>query len=115
MKKSINAWLALAALALSPVSALAGPIALDISQPDGPLFDPRSFTIGWEFSVTEEISVDALGVWDQDADGLNFAQTVSIWTSVGVLLGSVSVDNTVTAVASIFPAARTCRASTGSA
>lgn len=103
MNNSRNIYLALAALLLSPLAANAGPIALDIEFDDVPLSDNRSFTIGWEFSVTQEITVDALGAWDQDADGLNLSQNVSIWTSAGALLGSVVVDNTATGVAPIFP------------
>jgi len=89
-------------LLLSPLAANDGPIALDIEFDDVPLFDFRTFTIGWEFSITAEIIVDALGTWDQDANGLNRAQTVSIWTSAGALLGSASVDNTATGVAPGF-------------
>jgi len=102
MNKTRHAYLALVALLLSPLAANAGPIALDIEFEGQELFDGRNLTIGWEFSITEELTVDALGAWDQNADGLNSAQIVSIWTAAGALVGSVSVDNTATGVAPGF-------------
>ncbi len=103
MPRTRSSYLALMAVLLSPMAANAGPIALDIEF-DGTASIPvgDDFTLGWSFSVTEAFTLDALGTWDQDADGLNEAQTVSIWTSAGAFLTSVSVDNTATAVAPGF-------------
>lgn len=103
MKHTKKPCLALLAVLLLPFAAQAGPIALDIEFDDPPLFDSRTFTFGWAFSVSEEITVDALGAWDQDADGLATAQTVTIWTAAGLFLAAVSVDNTATGVAPGFP------------
>lgn len=105
MKKINSAYLTLIAVLLSPMAAHAGLIGLDIeSEGTASIPVPDDFTIGWSFSVTEAFTLDALGTWDQHADGLNEAQTVSIWTSAGLLLSSVSVDNTATTVAPSFVA-----------
>jgi len=99
MPRTKSMYLALIVALLSPMAAIAGPIALDIEFEGTPsVFVNANFTLGWSFSVTSALTVDALGVWDQDADGLNFGQTVSLWTSAGGFLGSVLVDNTATAV-----------------
>ena len=103
MTRTKSTYLALIAVLLSPMAANAGPIALDIEfEGTASIAVVDSFTIGWSFSVTEAFTLDALGTWDQGADGLNQAQTVSIWTSLGAFLISVSVDNTATAVAPGF-------------
>jgi hypothetical protein len=79
----------------------ADPLALDITADGSSGLDSRDFTLGWAFSVSDALTVDALGAWDQDADGLNVSQNVSLWTSTGVLLASVVVDNTATGMSSI--------------
>ena len=91
-----------ALIAIVPLVANAVPLALDIEFADSVVFDARNFTLGWAFSVNEALTLDALGAWDRDADGLNKFETVSLWTSAGALLSSVVVDNTATAVAPAF-------------
>jgi hypothetical protein len=95
--------LALTLALLSPLVANAGPIALDIVQ-DGTTSVPVAddVTIGWAFSINAALTLDALATWDQDADGLNESQTVSLWTEAGILLSSVLVDNTATPIAPGF-------------
>ncbi len=73
---------ALASLALS-VPALATTTAIDL--PDASALDlatPQDAVWGWEFSPTVAMSVTALGIYDQDGDGLNDIHTIAIW-SVG--------------------------------
>jgi len=104
MTKTKSTYLALLAVLLSPMAAHAGPIALDIRFEGAIELASDDRTWGWEFSVTTAFAVDSLGAWDQDADGLNVAQNVSIWTSAGVLLSSMLVDNTATGVTPGFQA-----------
>ena len=58
---------------------------------------PGSDTIGWEFQVTEPISVTQLGFVDQGADGLAAAHPVGLFQPTGPitgnLLASVTIDN----------------------
>jgi len=51
-------------------------------------------TAGWEFSLTQPVSVTHLGVWDYYRNGLGQAHSVSIWTASG---GSPLVTGTVPA------------------
>src|SRR5262245_9723104 len=50
------------------------------------------YTQGWRFHVNEPITVSALGVWDQNADGLLESHQVGIWTLGGTLLTSTTVQ-----------------------
>jgi hypothetical protein len=57
-------------------------------------------TSGWAFSVTSGITVTALGVWDDEADGLGASSIASLWNGAGTLLGSVNVTDASALVAS---------------
>ncbi len=48
-------------------------------------------SVGWSFNVTNAITLNALGWYDQGQDGLSVAHTVGIWNSGGTLLASVVV------------------------
>ncbi|WP_191965300.1 PEP-CTERM sorting domain-containing protein [Marinobacter halotolerans] len=80
-------------------------IGLDI-EANGSLLNPASqatqsdYTLGWEFSLGEDVVLTALGLWDQGADGLNMPQTVSLWRVNGDLLASAQVYDSAIAVAS---------------
>ncbi len=65
-----------------------------------PAFDPQpilglvscqGFTCGFAFSPRQDISVVALGHWDQGADGLSTHGPVRLWDGNGQLLAAVSV------------------------
>ena len=43
-------------------------------------------TVGWKFTVTGAISVNGLGVFDSDLNGLASSHEVGIWNSTGALL-----------------------------
>lgn len=61
---------------------------------------PGVDTFGWAFSVNSAITVDGLGIWDTNADGIGSAQSVGLWTNSGTLLASAVVQNSSTQVAS---------------
>lgn len=47
---------------------------------------------GYRFTLgTNSLLVNALGLWDSDLDGLNFAHDVGLWDAEGVFLGSVTI------------------------
>lgn len=50
-----------------------------------------TFTYGWEFNVLSEITIDNLGVYDNQQDGLAESHEVGIWNSAGTLLVSTTV------------------------
>jgi len=47
-------------------------------------------THGWEFTVTEDIAVAGLGIFDLDDDGLYFSHEIGIWET-GELLFSTTI------------------------
>jgi hypothetical protein len=63
-----------------------------------------SSVVGWEFSVSSAITIDALGFWDEAGDGLNTAHDVGLWNGDGTtLLTSTTVNNSSTPAASTSP------------
>jgi hypothetical protein len=51
----------------------------------------QSWTCGFLFTPRENISVQALGQWDENSDGLGANAPVGVWSSDGTLLASVVV------------------------
>ncbi len=49
------------------------------------------FTLGWQFTVSQSITVTALGAFDDSQDGLNESHDVGIWDSLGNSMGSTTV------------------------
>lgn len=100
--RTVGAGVAILFCCLAP-QASAGVIALDLTA-TGTLFscaNPGSgCTAGWTFYVNSPILVDALGFWDQDANGLANSHPVGLWTSSGSLLASATVTSASTPVAS---------------
>jgi len=53
----------------------------------------QSATIGWSFTVgAQDVELDALGFYDDGADGNVDAHAVGIWTSAGALLAQATVS-----------------------
>lgn len=48
---------------------------------------------GYTFEVNQPIQVEALGIWDMDANGLADPHEVGLWDSNGALLAAATVDN----------------------
>lgn len=63
-------------------------------------------TLGWEFTLSSTRTVTSLGVFDIGANGLASPHLVGIWTSGGTLLGTVTVNNASTPIASTSTAGR---------
>jgi hypothetical protein len=94
MKHLIQKYILLAALIAQVMivgSAQADTIALSFSG--GGTWTWSGATIGWEFTVSDPITVTSLGVWDQSGNGLADDHQVGIWLSTG---GSPLVSTTVT-------------------
>ena len=91
------AWVAFSLAVVAPanatsgVASFSGGVATTAGQRYGGL---ANTTIGWSFTVgAQNITVSALGFFDQDGDGLNTAHEVAIWTTAGSLLGSETVQS----------------------
>jgi hypothetical protein len=59
----------------------------------GETFSGSLYTLGFEFSVNQSLSVTALGVYDDGQDGLANSAQVGIWDISGNLLASVTVPS----------------------
>jgi hypothetical protein len=51
----------------------------------------QSYTCGFAFTVLADVTVQALGQWDENLDGLSTDASVGLWSSDGALLASVIV------------------------
>jgi hypothetical protein len=74
---------------LTGTAALAGTPAYDIDGA-GTVFSNSPIMVGWEFDVTVPITIDGLGLWDEDADGI-VDHEVGIWNSAETLLASTTI------------------------
>jgi len=45
-------------------------------------------TLGWILTATKDLTVNKLGLWDDNQDGLGESHQVAIWNAAGTLLGS---------------------------
>jgi hypothetical protein len=50
------------------------------------------FTLGWQFDLSQSITVTALGAFDDSQDGLAESHDVGIWNSAGNLMGMTTVS-----------------------
>jgi MYXO-CTERM domain-containing protein len=101
-----------AAAVLLPVTAQAGPLALDLvsagsAMPCGSCGESGS-TFGWAFHVNETVTVTGIGLWDDswDGNGIGARSQVGLWTSGGALLGSAVVSDGSAPVASALASGR---------
>ena len=86
-----GALLAVALLATPLPAVAAATLGLDISGNGVAGVDATPFTIGWAVDVTTPVRVTALGVWDEDSNGLLASHAVGLWTGAGTLLASTTV------------------------
>lgn len=88
-----------AGLLAQPAAAAPAPLAADFS--DASYFFSGNFNnVGWSFSVTTDVTVNGLGLFDFGADGLVGPHQVGLWSSGGQLLAQATVDDGATAYAS---------------
>src|SRR6266436_2226171 len=72
--------------------AMAGPV-LDFTGGTA-IAEGSAQTAGWEFVVTSPITVSALGIWDEKADGLAGSHQLGLWAAVGAKLLTSAVITT---------------------
>jgi hypothetical protein len=78
--------------ALLPSAVLAGSIpAITITNTTGNNLGNPPFTLGWQFTTNQQISVTNLGIFDDSLNGLADRYQVGIWNSSGTLLGTATV------------------------
>jgi hypothetical protein len=54
---------------------------------------PAGSTYGWAFNVNSTITIDGLGIWDFDADGIGPDVSMGLWVDGGALLASAVISN----------------------
>lgn len=69
--------------------AMAAP-AFVISNTTGNAY-ADSITLGWQFSTSTSIAVNALGLFDDSQDGLAEGHQIGLWNAAGTLLASTTV------------------------
>jgi hypothetical protein len=62
--------------------------ALDLERNSSSYAVGGNRTAGWEFSVSEDLAVGSLGVFDLDDDGLYLSHEVGIWNSGELVLSA---------------------------
>lgn len=85
-----------ALLLCSPLLSAAS-IAVTFGAPPSVLTSGLDATRGWEFSVTSSIIVTQMGLWDENADGLNSEHVIGIFSLTSTLLASAVVPKGVAA------------------
>jgi hypothetical protein len=95
--------MAFAGLILMASSVANAGLILDTSSGRA-VTDQRSWNLGWSFSVSSQLSIDGLGLFDTGADGFSnqSGYEVGLWNNNGgALLTSVIVDNSATSYGSV--------------
>ena len=77
--------------------ATASQIAVDFNAGNIP-GGVTNTTLGWSFSVIDTITIDALGFFDIDSDGLAADVPIGLWSSSGSLLANTTVSNSTSAM-----------------
>lgn len=100
MRKLMFTALATATLIAVAPDAGADTVGLDFTN--GTPFNSGVFNnLGWSFTISgAPLTVDGLGLFDVDANGLSSAHEVGLWNANGSLLAQAIVSNSSTAVAS---------------
>ncbi len=94
-------FLAMAVCGLLVASGQTVNAGLVVDFTGGAPASPTGDTIGgWEFQVTSTITVNALGFWDEGANGLTNRHDVGLWDISQNLLASTTVTTASTPVAS---------------
>jgi hypothetical protein len=79
-------------LACSAITLMAAPVpAITFGNLTGESLANGPFTLGWQFTLSQSITVTGLGAFDDSQDGLAESHDVGIWDSLGNLMGSATV------------------------
>jgi hypothetical protein len=98
VRAMVGAAMLVAAPAISSASTLGVDLATSLVL--GAAFADTN--VGWQFSVSAPITIDGLGMFDYNADGLFESHQVGLWDNSGTLLASTTVTSASTPVPSAF-------------
>jgi hypothetical protein len=79
------------AAVLGAAAHAAGTPAMSYSLNTGEALGNPPYTLGWEFTVNAPVTIDGLGVFDDNLDGLAESHDVGLWNGAGSLLASATV------------------------
>jgi hypothetical protein len=99
--------LAIALILLLPAAAWADFMPILDFNGGGTAVVPLAGAVGgWQFQVTNSITISALGLWDEGSRPLAISHQVGLWTLGGTLLATASVSNASTPAGSASPGGR---------
>lgn len=81
-----------ATLAVIAIANTAHGAAIAVTDPGTAPFDGGSFTLGWQFTANQDITVTDLGIYDDNGDGLAGQADIAIFTNAGVALVNTSLS-----------------------
>lgn len=87
--------LSLVAAVAAPITARADTTA-SFHNGGGTLTQLQASAMGWEFSVTDFVTISSLGIWDSGSDGLSKVHQVGIFRSdtFSLVVGASIIDGT---------------------
>jgi len=59
-------------------------------------WDGNTYTLAYDFNVSDTITIDALGILDIGGDGLSDSHEIGLWTTSGTLLATTTVTTSST-------------------
>jgi len=94
MKKS-HLLAAVCVTFLMPINAVASLIASSTNAVSGNSLFPstQSKVAGWDFTVDNLITINALGIWDSNQDGLAYDHDIAIYDNSSPLITSTTVSS----------------------
>jgi hypothetical protein len=81
-----------ALIAFCPLQTRADTIALSFTGGTS-AFPNTDLTLGWAFTLSSPVLLTALGLWDQNNDGLSVSHAVAIFTSTATLEAQVTIPS----------------------
>jgi hypothetical protein len=86
-------FLTLLVVLCSAISLTAAPLpGITFANLTGESLGNGPFTLGWQFDLSQTITVVGLGAFDDSQDGLAESHDVGIWDSMGNLMGMATVS-----------------------
>jgi hypothetical protein len=101
MRSALARWVIAAVFSLGTASmSTASTLGLDITSKTGVALPGAFDNAGWQFTVNAPVTVDGLGFFDVNANGLSQSHQVGLWDNNGTLLAQATVSSASTPVTS---------------
>ena len=101
MRRALAQWMLAAAIPLATVSvSTASTLGLDVTSNTVVALPGEYDNAGWQFQVNAPVTVDGLGFFDVNANGLGQSHQVGLWDSNGALLAQATISSASAPIAS---------------